>query len=183
LRELTRELAKRRHVGLSTSESRHPIKVHDGAYALELEAHFCTLDPNSGTADSQCRVLPSFQITMHIYIYLVLRTTAIQCGYFDTQARRLKLALEMLEPEVFRVQYPSDLLFWTLFIGGVAAKSDKAWFKAEAVKSCTILGVTCWEEARAFLKTFPWFEQYCNPLFNAFWEDLYFGQQSAASVK
>jgi hypothetical protein len=176
LREPTHELAKRRHIGLSASESRHPINVHDGAYALELEAHSYTLDLNSGMANNQCRALPSFHITMQIYIYLVLRTTAINCGYFDTQARRLKLALERLGPEGFKVHYPSDLLFWTLFKGGVAAKSDKAWFKAEAVESCMILGVTCWDEARAILKTFPWFEQYCNPLFKAFWDYLSFSQ-------
>lgn len=172
LRLLTSQMVERRRVGLSEFESRHPITIHDGAIALEIRATIWTQRNDFGLKHDRHDVLTSFHIVMNIYIYLVLRTTAINCNYFNFQAKRLKVALEMLEPVGFRNIYPPDLLLWTLYLGGIGAGADKSWFRVQAAESSAALKAFTWDEVRAILKRFPWINQYCEPLFKAFWNEL-----------
>ncbi|KAE9375961.1 hypothetical protein N431DRAFT_481151 [Stipitochalara longipes BDJ] len=116
----------------------------------------------------------TFHISGLIYLYMVLRKIPIRSSVFDSFTRRLKTAIDLLEPRQLWGHFPLEYLLWTLVIGGTASlgRPERPFFLGLASKLSKYLQLKSWEQSKAILLDFAWVESICEEPCKAFWNEL-----------
>jgi hypothetical protein len=138
-----------------TSERDEQIMRSDEVYSTERS--LLTLSNLCGPRN----FVTSCCIAALIFIDNHLRNIEFIARIIGRQVARLKLSMELFLEDTSSFVANSTTprtIFWTLYIGGIAAGSrpERGWFVAHLLEFCDLLEISCWEDAEGVLKNFLW---------------------------
>jgi hypothetical protein len=108
-----------------------------------------------------------------IYVYLILRKIPIYSPVFDWMVNRVRQDLERTEP-ILRHLYWPELLFWMLFVGGMASlgRPERSWFCFKLARYRNTLKLSSWIGAKEELEKFAWLDVPGETLGISLWQEL-----------
>jgi hypothetical protein len=119
-----------------------------------------------------------------LYLKIVCDTRLRQQGLeirapplaITTVLEQLKSCIEVADTTINEVK---ALVFWTLFLGGVAVArtTEKSWFVARLVKWTMRWNIRTWHEAKMVLSEFLWVENIHESPYKELWEEIFVTRQ------
>ncbi len=93
----------------------------------------------------------------YIYLYIFLRKIPAESSIYMWMTTLLRQDFNRLDPQVLGY-FPSELLFWVLFVGGLVAsnKNDQDWFTEKLGEVSKKLELKSLRDVRKCLKKLSW---------------------------
>lgn len=93
-----------------------------------------------------------------IYIYMFLRKIPVDNPVFDYMVSLVREELERFDAELLQGMFPPEIMFWMLFVAGVASlkREERPWFVMRLRREIRILGLKGWQEVRGLLGRLAW---------------------------
>lgn len=109
-----------------------------------------------------------------IFLYLYMRNVPPSSPALDYFVANLRDALTDGNIIDDTRTFPPDVLFWVLFMGGIASngRMQRQWFRAQAKKIQVSLALGSWAVGRRILMRFPFTGPACESHCQGFWAEL-----------
>jgi hypothetical protein len=127
----------------------------------------------------------AYPVAGNIFLYLYLRHVPLRSTIFDYLVPNLQQALIETRAIDDTSIFPTDVLFWILVMGGVAAvgREQQQWFRINITKRRGLLGLNSWHDARQLLLKYPFTGGLCESNCQSLWDELTRSGPSLASTQ
>jgi hypothetical protein len=118
--------------------------------------------------------LRAYPMAGTIFLYLYLRSIPPSSTALDYFMMNLRDALTDGNVVDDTRTFPPDVLFWVLFMGGIASGGgmQRQWFRTQATKIRVALALDSWAVGRQILMRFPFTGSDCESHCQEFWAEL-----------